>query len=390
MNKGLISKGLKKLSAALAAAVLLVGTGSVTSDVFVNAADTYYDITLIETNGAGAMGSVNMNGQNATITTDTSGRRIATLKFKAGTRVDININAANGYQLSGVWTNANGTGVPVTYQNHITIESLNRYQTYYPKFKSNANYYSFSSTAVDNRGTITGTANGTYKESTQVSVTAKANSGYEFAGWSESKGGAIISTGTTYTTSLYKSLNLYANFVAYYGVSAIITEGCSGISGTDVYHYTVGGCTKFKEGTSITLTANAKSGYTFAGWYENSSFSGNPVSKSQTYTFKASKHVTLYPKFTKNGVNYYRVKVVKGKGCKSVLQVATFSNHNQFSFATYPQGTHFELIALEKSGYKFVGWWTNSSFSGNPISTDYIYSMTVSNNITLYPKFVKA
>lgn len=60
---------------------------------------------------------------------------------------------------------------------------------------------------------------------------------------------------------------------------------------------TVSGGGSYAQGTSVTVTAAANSGYTFSGWMEN----GASVSTSASYTFTAAEDRTLTAKFTKTG-----------------------------------------------------------------------------------------
>lgn len=66
----------------------------------------------------------------------------------------------------------------------------------------------FSATAGDN-GSITGTANGEYSESTQISVTATPDSGYKFKGWTTTSG----LPASTDTNSATISFDMPANAV---------------------------------------------------------------------------------------------------------------------------------------------------------------------------------
>lgn len=47
-------------------------------------------------------------------------------------------------------------------------------------------------------------------------------------------------------------------------------------------------------------------------------------------------------------------------------------------------------IALPDNGMSFAGWYDNSSFDGQPVSTDAVYDFDITSNTTLYAKFVPA
>lgn len=55
--------------------------------------------------------------------------------------------------------------------------------------------------------------------------------------------------------------------------------------------------------TTATLTATAKPGYTFAGWYDNENYTGNAISANATYTVSDIKSdKTYYAKFVTSGI----------------------------------------------------------------------------------------
>lgn len=62
--------------------------------------------------------------------------------------------------------------------------------------------------------------------------------------------------------------------------------------------------------TSTTLTATAKSGYTFAGWYKSTTFTdANKVSPNAAYTFTPSASGSYYALFKQNEPAHYTLKV---------------------------------------------------------------------------------
>lgn len=59
---------------------------------------------------------------------------------------------------------------------------------------------------------------------------------------------------------------------------------------------------------SVTFTATAKEGYTFAGWYDNAACTGNAVSLDEKYTTAITAETTLYAKFSEPDYIYLKNK----------------------------------------------------------------------------------
>ena len=106
---------------------------------------------------------------------------------------------------------------------------------------------------------------------------------------------------------------------------------------------TVSSGTKVKKGNSVTLTANANTGYSFDGWYEDEQL----VSNQSTYTFTVSQNVDLVAKFSamQFALNY-SCQVEQGEISGSV------QSNTQVTF-----GSSITLTAQAKEGYSFSGWY---------------------------------
>lgn len=142
----------------------------------------------------------------------------------------------------------------------------------------------------------------------------------------------------------------------------------------------------YQNGTTITVTASPDSGYEFVGWSETNG--GSIISTNANYTFTINQNTTLFANFQSTSVTNYTLTVVTGEGCRSVVYFNSDSNGNLFVSGQYPAGYSLSLIAFAQSGYEFAGWWTNSSFSGDPIKSSNVYNITLNSDMTLYPKFV--
>jgi hypothetical protein len=117
-------------------------------------------------------------------------------------------------------------------------------------------------------GTVTG--NGIYEMRTTIQLTATANEGYRFKGWSD----GVMDASREITVT--KDTSITANFVALYTIKALASASQGTVIGGGVY----------EDGETVTLVANPNPGYIFAQWVDGSD--ENPrnvtVNGNKTYT----------------------------------------------------------------------------------------------------------
>ena len=123
------------------------------------------------------------------------------------------------------------------------------------------------------KGSVTGA--GSYDYATPVSISAAAENGYTFSGWYS--GTTLISSANPYSFTMpYTDLNYVAKFnTNSYKLSLTYDSSKGYVSGTGAYSY----------GSSVTISATAKSGYSFSGWYDGETL----VSSSGSYSFSMKK-----------------------------------------------------------------------------------------------------
>ena len=133
----------------------------------------------------------------------------------------------------------------------------------------------YTITVEAENGTVEGA--GTYVEGTSITLTAAADDGYTFAGWSNGE------TTNPYTFEVTEDVTLTANFkLNSYTVTATATEGG-----------TVTGAGTYDHGTSVTLTATPNTGYEFVNWTQE----GVEVSADAEYTFTLTNNVDITANF---------------------------------------------------------------------------------------------
>ena len=140
-----------------------------------------------------------------------------------------------------------------------------------------------------NGGTISGA--GKYESGETVTLTATANSGYKFTGWT--KDSETVSTDATITFTVSDSD--VDTTVAYTAVFEEIPVSCTVTAVSDdatmgtveVKYATV------NKGATGVVTATANEGYEFVGWYYNNT----KVSSNATYSFTVTADIKLTAKF---------------------------------------------------------------------------------------------
>jgi|GEM_PF-6263493 len=130
-----------------------------------------------------------------------------------------------------------------------------------------------------------------------------------------------------------------------------------------------------KSSGTITLKNPTKTGYTFAGWYTNSKFTGSKVT---TIKGSAEKNYTLYAKWT---ANTYTVKFDANGGTGTMSSI---------------KGTYNKSLTLTKNSFKhktlyFDCWSTKADGTGKTYSNGAsVKNLAASGTVTLYAQWRKA
>ena len=195
---------------------------------------------------------------------------------------------------------------------------------------------------------LTETNNGTvtlYAQWTPTSVTyTPTRACYTFAGWytDASCSGSRADSDGTYTAN--GNMTLYAKWTPEsYTVTLNTNEGTGGTS-----------LTSYTCGTIITLPTDwTKTGYTFAGWYDNEDYRGNPVTEISA-TDTGDK--TFWAKWTPKS---YQVTFDN--------QGADGGDITASKNVTYGS-TYGNLPVPTRTGYTFRGWYTGENGQGTEVN----------------------
>ena len=262
------------------------------------------------------------------------------------------------------------------------------------------NYYTVTATSANpTMGTVTG--GGDYEENTEATLTATANTGYEFVEWNDGvttnprtitvtsdtaftatfqartfeltvvatpAEGGVVTGGDTYLYNATATLTATANpgyeftrwsdgimtatrTVTVTGAATYTAEFTQQsyqitISANNALYGATTGSGVYHYGETVTATATPATGYQFVRW--NNGETANP------YTFEAQRNLTLIAIFDAQAVNYYTVTATSENAQQGTVEGG----------GTYTSGSTATLNAIAATGYHFVEW--NDGVTTNP------------------------
>ena len=178
-------------------------------------------------------------------------------------------------------------------------------------------------------GTITGA--GTYYENSSCTLTATANSGYEFTNWKNSSN-TVVSTNPSYTFTVSGNATYTATFTKLTAHS--IT--CATVDNGEVF----ANKTSAYKGETVNLSYSAASGYFFSAWNVKDA-NNNTITVTNNQFTMPDSDVTVSATFVA-GYNVTLASVMNG----------TISADPEGGLA----GTQITLTATPNSGYVFDSW----------------------------------
>lgn len=273
------------------------------------------------------------------------------------TALTTNSFTKTGYSFAG-WATTSGGAVAYSNSQSVTLTGG---LDLYAKWTANSNTVTFNS----NTGSGSMSSQSiTTDVATSLTTNSFTKSGYTFAGWATSAGGAVVYTNSQSVT-LTGGLDLFAKWTANSNVITFNANDGSGSPSTTTQNVT--------SGISTALSANGftRTGYTFSGWNSAANGSGTAYANSVAVTVYAS--ATLYAQWTPD---VYTVTYNSNSGSGTAAR----------SSDSYTVGTAAITLpsvgSLNRTGYTFDGWATTSG--GTKISGTY----TPTASITLYARWV--
>ncbi|MCK9281924.1 MAG: ice-binding family protein, partial [Melioribacteraceae bacterium] len=218
------------------------------------------------------------------------------------------------------------------------------------------------SVALSSNPLVGGTTSGggSFDSGSSVTVIAIPKTGYTFSNWIEN--GIIVSTDANYQFTITKNRTLVANFMEPLVKYSVVLSSNPLVGGT-----TSGGGT-FNSGSSVTVTATPKTGYTFSNWTEN----GIIVSTNANYQFTIAQDRTLVANFTAATAQYSIAL------SSNPLVGGTTSGGGSFN-----SGTLVTVTATPNAGYTFTSWTEGITI----VSSSANYTFTITGNKILVANF---
>jgi len=335
-----------------------------------------------------------------------------------------------GYKFTGWNTKADGSGTKYANKENVTslTSSDNKTITLYAQWKLQKYTITYN---LDGGENSKKNPDSYYVTSDTIVLKNAVKTGYSFKGWYSDE--AFTNRVKTIETGSAGDLTLYAKWEAKtYTITYELNGGKN--SSRNPSEYTI-------ESETITFAKPTRTGYKFLGWYENADFSGAKITKVETGSIG---NLTVYAKWQKETytITYHlaggensaenpsqydiTTKTItlsspKRRGysfqgwyldenlTEKIEQIVKGSHGNLDLYAKWKVRTYtityelnggtnhslnpdtykittptIELGTPTKTGYAFLGWYTKSDFSGDPITR--IEKGSVGNK-TLYAKW---
>lgn len=145
-------------------------------------------------------------------------------------------------------------------------------------------------------------------------------------------------------------------------------------------------------GGTLTLTAEPKEGYKFAGWYITNSFNEEKrhYSTNETETFTITDNTYIFAKFIEKDMVTLTVIAGEGGHVFEYNETGTSQNMKRLELAV-KEGEKVKVSASGEYVYsKFVGWYDGEGENATLISTESLHEFIVTANATVYARFEKA
>ena len=199
------------------------------------------------------------------------------------------------------------------------------------------------------------------EEGTKVELTATPDEGYHFVEWQVLSGDVLIENNSFIMPAAEVCIQAVFEADTY-----TVTLNANGgtINSGDVTSYTYGVGAVLPTADNMSYT-----GHTFNGWYEDSSFSGSPVTAiSATDTGDKTFYAKWVP--VKPGAQSYTVLVSANPEAGGTVSGG----------GTYTENTYVTVTAAAKEGYRFVKWTEDGSAVSD--SADYAFTVTADRTLT--------
>ncbi len=290
---------------------------------------------------------LNLRNHQLIVTHETGGTSGGSGIYPYGSRVTIYANAEEGYAFNG-WigdgvseANASSTFVVMTRDHNLTAQfALQTFEV---------------SVLVPSGGIVTGT--GSYQYGETANLTATANTGSEFIGWS--RNGIDLGSTANYSTLVNEDLFLVARFTQASPLLELVPETGGRVVGEGSYAL----------GETAHIQAFAEEGYVFSGW----SGTGADDANASSALVEMSENRSLTATFELQPPETYSLE----------LESSPSQGGRTSGTGAYSYGETINISAVALPGYVFEEWIGQGIASPNEPDT----SVVLSGNYYLFAKF---
>ncbi len=205
-----------------------------------------------------------------------------------------------------------------------------------------------------------GTTSRSVPQSTLMSISAQAASGYTFSQWNDGNKNATravqITKNTTYTATFIPNkvtLTVTSNNTNY-----------GTVTGGGTYNY----------GTSVTIKATPKTGYHFVQWSDGNTTASRSITATANASYKATFAVNTYT---------LTVKTATGNTTQGTVKINSGTAGASAS-ATINHGTKATITATPKTGYHFVKWNDNNTTASRQVTVTAAKTYTATFAVNTY------
>lgn len=336
------------------------------------------------------LGSVTLDGN--------TGVSLSTQKYACGETVEFSVSPIAGYEFVGWYSTSDFVGDSLGKENpkSVNLSDDKTSYIYYAKFLPKE--VTVTATVKDKIGgkinfgdktDIEITTKVNYDSSITFSAQASTNVGYVFAGWyKDSECSTIISNETSYTVDVNKEeqlngVQIYAKFrlkqyeinlnaksfynnkeiedtnKKYGKVSYTIDDGTQVDADTSKNF-------KVEYGKKLVLNAEPGEYCDFVGWYSDEGLKTEITDKNNHTPNLSGDDGTTFSYYAKFSVKSKEFKVGVPKAYSDYGKVYIGTDESVTS-GTFKYGEKVTLTAKANENYKFAGWYTDSSCTGDPI-----------------------
>jgi hypothetical protein len=280
-------------------------------------------------------------GGVVTSTTGTDPAKPSASPYKEGTVVTLTAVPSEGYRFLGWEGDAAGDTSSVV----VTMDTVKNITARFIAL------YALNVSSEPANGGSVSPADGIYDDGSTATITASPASGYRFDGFS----GDAAGDSSTIAVTMDNSKNITAHFVLQHTLKVLVQPSESGTV-TPV-------SSVIDEGSDITITAVAGSGYRFTGW------SGYPDEKSSSLTLTMDADKTI----TANFIALYSLTTHLQPDNGGTVAPAS---------GIYDAGTEITLKANPSPGFRFDHWVSGPGGKSN------IVTVKINSNIVATAQFI--